>query len=147
MYIGISSECEDDDEDSAPLMILEYMPYGDLQSFLENHKYVNTINLDNCAGHYIDKCKSLVPIILVRGCPYIAHGMTLYYTAMFACVNGIIYLICFRPDEHGQTCIGEKQFHTFACDVSALMWLHSGYLFPFKFTLIYTDCTGTRLSC
>ena len=43
MYIGISSSSEDDDdEDNAPLMILEYMPYGDLQSFLESHKYVAT---------------------------------------------------------------------------------------------------------
>ena len=39
LIAGICSESEDDDEDSAPLMILEYMPYGDLRSFLENHKY------------------------------------------------------------------------------------------------------------
>ena len=37
---GFSSNSEDDDEESAPLMILEYMPYGDLQGFLESHKYV-----------------------------------------------------------------------------------------------------------
>ena len=40
--VGVSSNSEDDDddEDNAPLMILEYMPYGDLQGFLESHKYV-----------------------------------------------------------------------------------------------------------
>ena len=37
---GFSSNSEDDDEESAPLMILEYMPYGNLQGFLESHKYV-----------------------------------------------------------------------------------------------------------
>lgn len=41
LYIGVSSNSEDDDDDdNAPLMILEYMPYGDLQGFLESHKYV-----------------------------------------------------------------------------------------------------------
>ena len=40
---GISSHSEDDDDEySAPLMILEYMPYGDLQGFLESHKYILT---------------------------------------------------------------------------------------------------------
>ena len=29
------------DDDSAPLMILEYMPYGDLHGFLETHRYVH----------------------------------------------------------------------------------------------------------
>ena len=38
MNVGVSSNSEDADEDSAPLMILEYMPYGDLQGFLEKHK-------------------------------------------------------------------------------------------------------------
>ena len=38
---GISLHSEDDDDEySAPLMILEYMPYGDLQGFLESHKYI-----------------------------------------------------------------------------------------------------------
>ncbi len=38
--LGISIADSDDeiDEDSAPLMILEYMPYGDLQSFLTTHQ-------------------------------------------------------------------------------------------------------------
>ena len=27
-------------DDSAPLMILEYMPYGDLQGFLEDHRQI-----------------------------------------------------------------------------------------------------------
>ena len=32
--------CTDDiDETSAPLMILEYMPFGDLLSFLQKYKY------------------------------------------------------------------------------------------------------------
>ena len=32
--------CTDDvDETSAPLMILEYMPFGDLLSFLQTYKY------------------------------------------------------------------------------------------------------------
>ena len=30
---------EEKDEDSAPLMILEYMQYGDLASFLRSHWY------------------------------------------------------------------------------------------------------------
>jgi serine/threonine protein kinase len=39
-YLGVCTETEEDyDEDNAPLMILEYMPYGDLKSFLANHKY------------------------------------------------------------------------------------------------------------
>ena len=36
--ISIAESDGDIDEDSAPLMILEYMPYGDLQSFLTAHK-------------------------------------------------------------------------------------------------------------
>ncbi len=38
--LGISTADSDGeiDEDSAPLMILEYMPYGDLQSFLTAHR-------------------------------------------------------------------------------------------------------------
>ena len=31
---------EEKDEDSAPLMILEYMQYGDLASFLKLHRYM-----------------------------------------------------------------------------------------------------------
>ena len=31
---------EEKDEDSAPLMILEYMQYGDLASFLKSHRYM-----------------------------------------------------------------------------------------------------------
>ena len=39
--LGVCTDSdEDDDEDNAPLMILEYMPYGDLKRFLGNHKYV-----------------------------------------------------------------------------------------------------------
>ena len=34
--LGISSAKAD--EDSAPLIILEYMQYGDLQNFLESHR-------------------------------------------------------------------------------------------------------------
>ena len=34
---GIDTDC---DENTAPLLILEYMPFGNLQSFLENHRYV-----------------------------------------------------------------------------------------------------------
>ena len=57
--VGISSHSEDDeDEYSAPLMILEYMPYGDLQGFLESHKYlqicllsIHTILLNYCRPH------------------------------------------------------------------------------------------------
>ena len=30
---------EEKDEDSAPLMVLEYMQYGDLGSFLKSHGY------------------------------------------------------------------------------------------------------------
>ena len=30
---------QDADNDSAPLMIMEYMPFGDLLSFLKSHKY------------------------------------------------------------------------------------------------------------
>ncbi|XP_064401515.1 uncharacterized protein LOC135347441 isoform X3 [Halichondria panicea] len=36
--ISIAESDGEIDEDSAPLMILEYMPYGDLQSFLTTHK-------------------------------------------------------------------------------------------------------------
>ena len=37
VFIGV---CTDDvDETSAPLMILEYMPFGDLLSFLQKYKY------------------------------------------------------------------------------------------------------------
>ena len=36
--ISIADSDGEVDEDSAPLMILEYMPYGDLQSFLTSHK-------------------------------------------------------------------------------------------------------------
>ena len=40
MTSGVCTDSnEDDDEDNAPLMILEYMPYGDLKGFLEKHKY------------------------------------------------------------------------------------------------------------
>ena len=35
-YIGVSTQSNE----GAPLMILEYMPYGDLQSFLVRHKSV-----------------------------------------------------------------------------------------------------------
>ena len=31
--------CESSDKDEAPLMILEYMQYGDLKEFLFSHKY------------------------------------------------------------------------------------------------------------
>lgn len=55
MDAGVSSNSEDDDDDddvdNAPLMILEYMPYGDLQGFLESHKYV-------LVYHTIDFCIS-----------------------------------------------------------------------------------------
>ena len=37
MFAGIGSK--DEDEDSAPLLILEYMPYGDLQELLESYRY------------------------------------------------------------------------------------------------------------
>ena len=73
-------DSEDGDDDNAPLMILEYMPYGDLQSFLESHK-----------------CVSLI---------------------IFA--TTIITNMTYRPDENGYSCIKEKQFHTFACDVRLL---------------------------
>ena len=33
--LGVSCDCNEE----APLMILEYMPYGDLQSFLQRHRY------------------------------------------------------------------------------------------------------------
>ena len=43
IWLLLSGVCtdseEDDDEDNAPLMILEYMPYGDLKGFLASHKY------------------------------------------------------------------------------------------------------------
>lgn len=29
---------EEDGEDSAPLMVLEYMQYGDLESFMKSHR-------------------------------------------------------------------------------------------------------------
>lgn len=31
----------EEDEDSAPLMVLEFMQYGDLCSFLKAHRYIN----------------------------------------------------------------------------------------------------------
>ena len=41
--------CTDDvDETSAPLMILEYMPFGDLLTFLQTHKYVAVIDTYVC---------------------------------------------------------------------------------------------------
>ena len=43
IHEGVSSK-DDEDDDSAPLMILEYMPYGDLQNFLENHRYINYVH-------------------------------------------------------------------------------------------------------
>jgi hypothetical protein len=36
--VNYSNSEDDGDADNAPLMILEYMPYGDLQGFLESHK-------------------------------------------------------------------------------------------------------------
>ena len=39
MHAGICSrEVGDEDEDSAPLMILEYMQHGDMQAFLQSHR-------------------------------------------------------------------------------------------------------------
>ena len=39
-------------DDSAPLMILEYMPYGDLEGFLTAHRQVGTntvyVHIDGC---------------------------------------------------------------------------------------------------
>ena len=34
---------EEKDEDSAPLMVLEFMQYGDLGSFLQSHRYITII--------------------------------------------------------------------------------------------------------
>ena len=34
---------EERDEDSAPLMILEYMQHGDLASFLKSHRYIQEL--------------------------------------------------------------------------------------------------------
>ena len=31
--------------EGAPLMILEYMPYGDLRSFLQQHRYINAYDI------------------------------------------------------------------------------------------------------
>ena len=35
-----SREVGDEDEDSAPLMILEYMQHGDMQAFLQSHRSI-----------------------------------------------------------------------------------------------------------
>ena len=37
---------QEEGEDSAPLMILEYMPFGDLLDFLSTHRYVVTYTMD-----------------------------------------------------------------------------------------------------
>ena len=37
--VGVST-CDVFDDDNAPLMILEYMPYGDLHAFLERNESV-----------------------------------------------------------------------------------------------------------
>ena len=37
MYIGYIRE--EKDEDSAPLMVLEFMQYGDLASFMKSHRF------------------------------------------------------------------------------------------------------------
>ena len=51
-HTGISTK--DISEDSAPLMILEYMPFGDLHSFLSKHKYV-LLGVDmNLSQHIVD---------------------------------------------------------------------------------------------
>ena len=42
---------EEKDEDSAPLMVLEFMQYGDLASFMTAHRY--EINWYPCNGAYI----------------------------------------------------------------------------------------------
>ena len=48
---GITSK--DEDEDSSPLLILEYMPHGDLQSFLESHRsgYIREIIVTHTCTH------------------------------------------------------------------------------------------------
>jgi hypothetical protein len=52
---------EEKDEDSAPLMVLEYMQYGDLASFLKSYRYVYiyiyrqecSTNYNYYAGHHL----------------------------------------------------------------------------------------------
>ena len=44
MYVSGVSIHDQSEDDPAPLMILEYMPFGDLKSLLESHRYINLIH-------------------------------------------------------------------------------------------------------
>lgn len=54
LHDTIIGVCTNDvDQNSAPLMILEYMPYGDLQSFLQTYKYICTVVDGNSLHHIV----------------------------------------------------------------------------------------------
>ena len=44
MHVSGVSIHDQSEDDPAPLMILEYMPFGDLKSLLESHRYINLIH-------------------------------------------------------------------------------------------------------